>query len=404
MVKDKNILLGISGGIAAYKAALLVRLFKKAGARVRVIGTANAFEFISRVTMESLSENKVYDQVFGANNDYSTEHISLTDWGDVMVVAPATANIIGKMANGIADDALSTSLMAFNKQVFVAPAMNCKMFDHFATQRNLQTLRQHGVTIIEPAQGYLACGYEGRGRMEEPGQIFQYVESYFQQSLSLNGRKVMVTAGPTHEAIDPVRFIGNHSSGKMGYKIAGELLKRGAHVELVTGPVNLTLEHENLNITRVTTAAQMLQACLALFPQMDATIMAAAVADYTPVAPESHKIKKQQQEEETLTIQLMPTADILARMGAKKTKDQLLVGFALETHHELEYATRKLQQKNLDLIVLNSLNDKGAGFEADTNKITIINNKKEIFRYPLKSKEAVASDIIDLVEEGLKIR
>lgn len=401
MLKDKNIILGISGGIAAYKAAYLIRLFKKAGCRVKVVGTASAFEFITKVTLESLSENRVYDKVFDPSNDYTTEHIALTDWGDVFVVAPATANIIGKLANGIADDALSTSLLAFNKKVIVAPAMNCKMYDHFATQKNIQTLKNNGVYIIEPATGYLACGYEGKGRMEEPEVIFNFVESLFQIDNSLAGKKIMVTAGPTHEAIDPVRFLGNQSSGKMGFFIAEELLKRGAVVELVSGPVKINLQHERLRITRVTNAAQMLEACKEIFPEMEATIMAAAVADFTPENASDEKIKKSKLLEDGMVLRLIPTVDILQELGRKKSKSQVLVGFALETSEEEKNASQKLTQKNLDFIVLNSLNDKGAGFDTDTNKVTIINNKNEIFRYNLKPKQEVATDIVDMLESYL---
>ncbi len=273
MIAGKKIILGITGGIAAYKAAFLIRLFKKAGAEVKVVGTANAFEFITRVTLESLSENRVYDQVFGEQNDYTTEHVALTDWGDVFVVAPATANIIGKYANGIADDALSTSLIAFDKQVFVAPAMNCKMFAHDAVQDNLHKLRKRNVQIIEPAAGFLACGYEGWGRMEEPETIFEQVRAHFTPVDSLlSGKKVLVSAGPTHEAIDPVRFIGNHSSGKMGYALAAELHRRGAEVSLVSGPVSLE-PPDVARLVKVTSAGEMHEACMAAFPDCDVAIM-----------------------------------------------------------------------------------------------------------------------------------
>ncbi len=394
MLQKKKVLIGISGGIAAYKAAFLIRLFRKAGAEVKVVGTRNAFEFITRVTLESLSENKVYDEVFGPQNDYTTEHISLTDWGDVFVVAPATANIIGKIANGIADDALSTSLLAFNKKVFVAPAMNCKMYDHFATQKNLQTLREHNLDIIEPAMGYLACGYEGKGRMEEPEVIFEKVRAYFSRNDSLAGKTVMVTAGPTHEAIDPVRYIGNHSSGRMGYAIAEELARRGAKVHLVSGPVNIELKEDSVNLIKVTSAGQMLEACLKIFPEVDAAIMAAAVADFTPGNQHASKMKKSDNPS-GITLELVPAPDILGRMGEMKKKNQVLVGFALETDNEEENARMKLKKKNLDFIVLNSLREEGAGFGTPTNKISLINNNGEIIRFNLKSKEAVASDVTD---------
>ena len=399
MLKGKKIIIGISGGIAAYKAATLIRLFKKADAEVKVVGTPNAFWFITRVTLESLSENKVYDQVFGEQNDYTTEHVSLTDWGDVFVVAPATANIIGKYANGIADDALSTSLMAFNKKVFVAPAMNCKMYDHFAVRNNLAILQQQDIEIIEPDEGYLACGYEGRGRMEEPEAIFSVVSRYLQgDKLPLQGKRILVTAGPTHESIDPVRYIANHSSGKMGYALADELAARGASVYLVSGPSSLT-PGKGVDIKRVTTAEEMYNACMAVYDDCDAAIMAAAVADYRPEKLVSQKIKKTDKAS-GMELKLVPTRDILTALGAAK-KDQVLAGFALETDDEEANAKQKVSNKNLDFVVLNSLKDEGAAFMHDTNKITIIDNKNEITRYSLKKKEDAAGDIADTLEKHL---
>lgn len=393
-MKGKKIILGISGGIAAYKAAFLIRLFKKAGAGVRVTGTPNAFEFISRVTLESLSENKVYDQVFGELNDYTTEHVALTDWGDVLVVAPATANVIGKFACGIGDDALTTTYLAFNKQVFIAPAMNCKMYDHHATQRNLRYLRSEGIRIIEPGEGFLACGYEGKGRMEEPEEIFRQVEAFFHpKSSHLAGKKVLVTAGPTHEAIDPVRFIGNHSSGRMGYAIANELALRGALVHLVSGPVQEQAS-QRVQLTSVVSSEEMHKTVMDLYPDMDLVVMAAAVADYRPEAVSKVKIKKK---EDQYSIKLVKTKDILACMGKQKAH-QVLVGFALETDNEAENALRKLKEKNLDYIVLNSLRDKGAGFGHESNKVSIIDYNGDISRYPLKSKQEVAADIADKLE------
>ncbi len=396
-MKGKKVILGISGGIAAYKAALLIRLFKKAGAEVKVVGTTNAFEFITRVTLESLSGNKVYSQVFGDQNDYTTEHVALTDWGDVFVLAPATANIIGKFANGIADDALSTSLLAFDKQIFIAPAMNCKMYENFAVQKNLDTLQAHGVQIIEPADGYLACGYEGKGRMEEPEIIFSTVVSRLNnESLSMTGKTIMVTAGPTYESIDPVRYIGNRSSGKMGYSLASELANRGARVLLVSGPVHLK-DPVGVQVSRVETTDEMYETCMKLYPVCDAVIMAAAVADFSPATPADRKIKKTDQDSQ-LVLKLKPTLDILASMGNEK-KHQVLVGFALETEQEEVHALNKLKKKNLDFIVLNSLNDHGAGFNTDTNKVSIIDNKGKIVRYPLKDKHGVAADIADTLEK-----
>ncbi len=400
MLKGKKIIVGISGGIAAYKSAILIRLFKKAGAEVKVVGTANAFEFITRVTIESLSGNKVYDEVFGDQNDYTTEHVALTDWGDVFIVAPATANIIGKLANGIADDALSTSLLAFNKKTFIAPAMNCKMWEHFSVQKNLQYLRENDIEIIEPAEGFLACGYEGRGRMEEPETIFWLVERLFREEPKpLKNKRILITAGPTHEAIDPVRYIGNHSSGRMGIALADELAVRGAEVHLITGPINIAATHPGVTTSSVTSAQQMHDACMKVFDDCDAAIMAAAVADFRPEKTSNKKIKKHNTGDE-MQITLIPTPDILSALGKTK-KQQVLVGFALETDNEEKNAIKKLKDKNLDLIVLNSLKDKGAGFGHHTNKITIINYNQEVIRYPVKEKTKVAADIADELEKYL---
>lgn len=400
MLKGKKIILGISGGIAAYKSAILLRLFKKAGAEVRVVGTANAFEFITRVTIESLSENKVYDRVFGEQNDYTTEHVALTDWGDVFVVAPATANIIGKLANGIADDALSTSLLAFDKKTFIAPAMNCKMLEHFAVQKNLHYLKDNDIGIIEPAEGFLACGYEGRGRMEEPENIFNQVEEYLtRKPATLKNKRILITAGPTHETIDPVRYIGNRSSGKMGIALADELAGRGAEIQLITGPVNIAARHPGVITTSAKSAGEMHDACMKVFDDCDAAIMTAAVADFRPAKPSDHKIKKKNAGNQ-MNLTLVPTTDILLAMGKAKDK-QVLVGFALETDDEEKNAIKKLEDKNLDFIVLNSLQDEGAGFGHDTNKVTIINNNKEVMRYPLKGKTKVAADIANELEKYL---
>lgn len=400
MLKGKKVILGISGGIAAYKAAFLIRLFKKANAEVKVVGTVNAFEFITRVTLESLSGNKVYDEVFGPQNDYTTEHVALTDWGDVFVVAPATANIIGKYANGIADDALSTSLLAFDKKVFLAPAMNCKMYDHFSVQKNIGYLKEEGVHIIEPAEGFLACGYEGKGRMEEPQQIFNAVASYFSlENQTLKHRRILVTAGPTHEAIDPVRYIGNNSSGKMGYAVAEELAGRGATVILVSGPVHIQKKHQNIEIHKVCSSEEMYNLCMEHFPGCDAAVMAAAVADFKPKNIQKEKLKKGKKGLH-MQLELESTPDILSAMGKNKT-NQILMGFALETCDEEKNAKEKLTRKNLDFIILNSLKDQGAGFGHDTNKISIIDNKSNVLRYPLKNKSEVAIDIVDILEKSL---
>ncbi len=399
MLKGKRVILGISGGIAAYKSAILIRLLKKSGAEVKVVATKNALEFITRVTLETLSQNKVYSDLFGNDNDYTTEHISLTDWGDIFIVAPASANIIGKLANGIADDALSTSLIAFNQKIFLVPSMNVKMLEHFSVRKNLHYLSENGIGIIEPAEGYLACGYEGKGRMEEPEVIFSKVEKYFLKHQKLSGKKALVTAGPTYEAIDPVRFIGNHSSGLMGFCIAEELADSGADVTLVCGPNKLKTFNQGIKRVDVVSAKEMHAACMKAFKNADVTVMAAAVADFAPVNPAGKKLSKPGK---VSNLELEPTTDILKELGSKKQKNQLLIGFALETHDEIEHAKKKLHNKNLDFIVINSLKDKGAGFGHDTNKITIVDKKNKITTFELKDKREVAKDIVEKITELYK--
>ena len=394
MLNGKKILLGISGGIAAYKAVYLIRMFVKAGAEVKVVVSRNALQFVTKITLETLSKNKVYEDMFAENNDYSTEHIALTDWADFMVIAPATANIIGKYANGIADDALSTSFLAFNKDVFIAPAMNCKMYEHFSVQKNISYLVSKGIHFIEAPEGELACGYEGKGRMEEPEKIFTFIDTYFDKTSILKGKKVLITAGPTYEAIDPVRYIGNHSSGKMGFALAEVFANLGANVTLVTGPVHLEINHPLIHRFNVVSASEMLEKCISFFPESDYTVMAAAVADFTIALPSENKIKKTK---EIPQIKLIPTIDIIAALGQLKTKNQILVGFALETEKENEHALLKLNNKNLDFIVLNSLNDKGAGFGCETNKVTIFDKSGNAKHSDLKSKKEIAKDIISYV-------
>jgi len=391
MLKGKKVLLGISGGIAAYKSAILIRLLSKAGAEVKVVATQNALKFITKVTLETLSGNKVYENTFSDVNDYSTEHIALTDWADLMVVAPATANIIGKFSCGIADDALSTTFLAFNKDIFIAPAMNSKMYEHFAVKKNIETLKNNGIFFIESTHGDLACGYQGKGRMEEPEEILSFIENHFKNKSVFNGKKVLVTAGPTYESIDPVRFIGNYSSGKMGFALAEHFAKMGAEVILISGPVSLDIHEKNIKRINVVTASEMYNECLLYFKSADICIMAAAVADFTVAKPEDKKIKKSKNIQ---SINLIPTADILKELGLIKTQKQLLIGFALETNNEIENALAKLHNKNLDLIVLNSLNDKGAGFSHSTNKISIYDKMGNHQHFELKSKNAVADDII----------
>ena len=397
MLKGKHILLGISGGIAAYKSVFLIRLLKKQGAEVKIIVTQNALSFVTPLTLETLSGNKIYADVFQNNEEYTTEHISLTDWGDIFIVAPATANIIGKLANGIADDALSTSLLAFNKPIFIAPAMNCKMYVHFSVKKNIDYLHQQGIHIIEPTEGELACGYDGKGRMEEPEKIVDFIQHFFKKKTTLKGKTALVSAGGTQEAIDAVRFIGNHSSGLMGFSIANELANRGAKVILISAPSNLIITHPNIKCIYVISASEMHQACVENFVKADITIMAAAVADYTPENPQLHKIKKNSSEK--LIITLKPTIDILAELGKTKNKHQILVGFALETDNEMENASLKLHHKNLDFIVLNSLNDAGAGFGTATNKITILDNKKQITHFNIKTKSEVAVDVVNKIDQ-----
>ncbi|MCX6231705.1 MAG: bifunctional phosphopantothenoylcysteine decarboxylase/phosphopantothenate--cysteine ligase CoaBC [Bacteroidetes bacterium] len=394
MLNAKKILLGISGGIAAYKSAYLIRMFVKAGAEVKVVVTPNALQFIGKVTLETLSKNKVYDHVFAEQNDYSTEHIALTDWADIFVIAPATANIIGKFANGIADDALSTSFLAFNKEIFIAPAMNTKMFDHYSVQLNMAYLEAKGVHFINSTTGDLACGYEGNGRMEEPEKIIKYIESFLESKAVLRGKHVMITAGPTYEAIDPVRFIGNHSSGKMGFALAEAAAELGAHVTLICGPVAISTHNPLIERINIVTANEMHLACKQFYKNADIIIMAAAVADYTISKPAEKKIKKSKG---NTTLELTPTTDILAELGKLKTKKQILIGFALETNNETDNALKKLHNKNLDFIVLNSLKDKGAGFAHDTNKVSIFDKKGKVQHFDKKPKTEIARDIINYV-------
>ncbi|MFZ4398627.1 MAG: bifunctional phosphopantothenoylcysteine decarboxylase/phosphopantothenate--cysteine ligase CoaBC [Bacteroidales bacterium] len=394
MLNGKKILLGISGGIAAYKTAQLIRIFVKAGAEVKVIVTHNALQFISKVTLETLSKNKIYKELFSENNDYSTEHIALTDWADLFVIAPATANIIGKFANGIADDVLSTSFLAFNKSIFIAPAMNCKMYDNFAVQKNITYLQSHGIQFIEAPVGDLACGYEGKGRMEEPAQIMDIITKFIEKKSILKGKKVLITAGPTYEAIDPVRYIGNHSSGKMGFALAKIFADLGANVCLLTGPVHLEVNHPLIKRIDIITASEMFEKCIELFPTSDYTVMAAAVADFTIDYPSENKIKKSG---ELPQLKLIPTIDILAELGKIKRENQLLIGFALETDKEKENALNKLNNKKLDFIVLNSLRDAGSGFGHETNKVSVFDKEGGCKDFSLKSKLEIAKDIISYV-------
>lgn len=386
-----NILLGISGGIAAYKIPELVRLLVTSGHEVKCVATRHALKFVTELTLETVSNNKVYYDTFETANDHTTEHIALKDWGDVMLVAPASANIIGKWANGIGDDALSTLLLSFSgKPSYVSPAMNSQMWQSPALQRNLETLRSYGVRIIEPESGFLACGVNGMGRMPSPETLQRIITTPHEQPLL--GKRVLVTAGPTYEKIDPVRFIGNYSSGKMGFALAEELAEQGATVTLVAGPTHLKSCHPRISRIDIESAVEMYNAATQEFPHCDAAILSAAVADYRPSEQAQEKIKKQG--DQGMRIELVQNPDILATLGTMKREGQRLVGFALETHNEEQNATSKLQRKNLDFIVLNSLRDEGAGFGTDTNKITIINTNGVVGTSTLKSKREVARDIV----------
>ncbi len=389
MLKNKNILLGVCGSIAAYKSASLVRLLVKAGANVKVILTSNAAAFITPLTLATLSKNPVYTKYYEEETGVWSNHVELALWADYLLIAPASANTLSKMANGICDNLLSAVYLSAKCEVLFAPAMDLDMWKHESTQENIRKLLDFGNLMIAPGSGELASGLVGEGRLAEPEEIMDFLISHIAQGLPLLGRKVLVTAGPTYEAIDPVRFIGNHSSGKMGFAIAHAFQSLGAEVTLISGP---TAQQADAGIKRidVRTAAEMYEACLAQYKSAAIIVMSAAVADYTPVEVAREKIKKH---DETFSITLKKTADILANLGRLKTPNQILVGFALETTNEQEHAKEKLRRKNLDLIVLNSLRDAGAGFGVDTNKVTIINKALEQKVFEMKSKTAVAADI-----------
>lgn len=390
----KHIVLGVTGGIAAYKSAMLTRLLVKAGAEVQVIMTPSAREFITPLTLATLSGKGVITEFFTANTGEWHSHVSLGLWADAMVVAPATASTIAKMANGVADNMLVTSYLSCRAQVFVAPAMDLDMMAHPSTTANIERLRSYGNHIIEPGEGELASHLTGKGRMAEPEQIVDTLRTFFATEGDLKGKKVLITAGPTYEKIDPVRFIGNFSTGKMGYALANEAARRGAHVTLVSGPVDrLPLDGSVVRID-VTSARQMLEASKATWADADIAILAAAVADYRPAHELTHKIKRETDNVDTL--ELVQNPDIAATLGACKRSEQRLIGFALETDRPLEHAADKLRRKNLDMIVTNSLADEGAGFAVDTNKISLLfADGRDRLDFPLKSKTDVAADIFD---------
>ena len=392
MLENKKIVLGITGSIAAYKACLLARLLIKKGAEVQVVMTPAAKEFITPLTLATLTQKPVVSEFFDRRDGSWHSHVSLGLWADAMLVAPASASTIGKMANGIADNMLITTYLSMKAPVFVAPAMDLDMYAHPSTQQNLQRLLSFGNHVIEPGTGFLASTLEGKGRMEEPERIVEALEQYFASQQALSGKKVLITAGPTYEKIDPVRFVGNYSSGKMGFALAEVCAEQGAEVTLVCGPVSLQTSHPAIRRINVESAAEMYEAATKHFKKADIAILSAAVADFTPQTTADKKIKRKGDD---MVLRLQPTQDIAAALGAVKRKKQILVGFALETNNELENAVDKMERKNLDLIVLNSLRDKDAGFRVDTNKVTIIDRHHGLTAYDTKSKREVAKDIIE---------
>ena len=409
MLENKKIVLGITGSIAAYKACILARLLIKKGAEVQVVMTPAAKEFITPLTLATLTQKPVVSEFFDRRDGSWHSHVNLGLWADAMLIAPASASTIGKMANGIADNMLVTTYLSMKQSptsegkvktpVFVAPAMDLDMYAHPSTQANLQKLQSYGNHIIEPATGFLASKLEGKGRMEEPEKIVEALEQFFAKQQKLAGKKVLITAGPTYEKIDPVRFIGNYSSGKMGFALAEVCAEQGAEVTLVSGPVMLQTKHPGIKRIDVESAQQMYEAATKHFPKADIAILCAAVADFTPKTTADKKIKRKG---DNLKLELQPTKDIAAALGAVKKKKQVLVGFALETDNEQKNAKEKMERKNFDFIVLNSLQDKGAGFRVDTNKVTIIGRHNDLTAYDIKSKREVAEDIIGYVIQNSK--
>lgn len=398
MLQGKKIVLGITGSIAAYKAAVLTRLLVKAGAEVKVVMTSASKEFITPLTLSTLSKNPVLSEFVKDESGQWNNHVELGLWADIVLIAPASANTIAKMANGLCDNLLLATYLSARCPVFLAPAMDLDMLAHPSTHANLNKINSFGNHLIAPAFGELASGLTGTGRMAEPEEIVQHLESFFSNQQKLKGKTVLVTAGPTHEAIDPVRFIGNHSSGKMGFAIAESLANLGAQVNIITGPTNQHTLHPRISVKKVMSAEDMYNACADLFPKTDITVLAAAVADYKPAVVADQKIKKK---DEVLTLELTKTRDIAASLGKLKHNGQIIVGFALETENEQANALKKLESKNFDLIVLNSLNDTGAGFGHDTNKITIIDRQQKVKSFDLKNKKEVANDIVSAIIEKI---
>jgi len=397
MLKGKKIILGITGSIAAYKSSFLVRLLIKEGAEVKVVATKSSLEFVTPLTLATLSGHQVYSD-FTENEDQGTwiNHVELGLWADLIIMAPLTANTLAKMANGICDEFLMAVYLSAKCPVAFAPAMDLDMYKHKTTQKNISKLLGFGHLLIDAESGELASGLEGKGRMAEPENIVVALNSFFLSKAPLNGKQCLVSAGPTYESIDAVRFIGNYSSGKMGFAIAEQLADLGARVRLVSGPSSMNTSHPNIELIRVQSAQEMLEACLDVFSNCQITIKSAAVADYRPKNVSKDKIKK---DSSTLNIELEPTTDILATLGQHKRDDQLLIGFALETQNEIAYAKGKIARKNLDLIVVNSLRDKGAGFGHDTNKVTFIDKHNKMVSFELKSKQEVAVDLSNKILE-----
>ncbi len=394
MLKGKQIIVGVTGSIAAYKAAILVRLLVKEGAEVKVVMTELAKQFITPLTMATLSKHPVMVEFYNPENGDWHSHVDMGLWADLYLIAPATANTIGKMAHGIADNLLLTTYLSAKCPVMVAPAMDLDMYRHPATQRNLEVLKGYGNVIVEPAEGELASGLVGKGRMAEPEEIVAFIRHFFAGKAELKGKKVLLTAGPTYEKIDPVRFIGNYSSGKMGFALAEEFASRGAEVLLVSGPVNQDTAHANIRRIDVESAGEMFEEVMKYSGECDVVVSCAAVADFTPARKAAVKLKRGADD---LILELKPTRDIAAELGRRKKEGQLLVGFALETNDEECNALLKLHKKNLDLVVLNSLKDQNACFGYDTNKVTMIDRKENRYEYGLKSKKEVAADIVDRI-------
>ncbi len=401
MLTGKKILLGITGSIAAYKIPLLVRLLKKDGADVRVVMTPSAKDFVTPLTLSTLSGNPVISHGFDEKTGKWDSHVELGLWADLFVVAPATANTMAKMANGIADNYFLTVCLSAKCPIMFAPAMDLDMYKHQATQQNIKTLIERGCIFVAPSSGELASGLCGEGRMEEPQKIYEKIKLFFQTKRNFSGKKILITAGPTYEAIDPVRFIGNHSSGLMGVEIARAFADQGAEVTLVLGPSNISPNRKNINVMPVTSAKEMYDAVMTFFPKTDIAVLSAAVADFRPEIVADQKIKKNP-DTDTITLKLVKTEDILKTVGSQKKDNQIVVGFALETENGISNAKKKLHTKNIDFIVLNEMNESGVGFKTKTNKITIINKNDEIVEFDLKPKSEVALDVLNTIYQYIK--